>query len=97
MRTSNNAAPTERLRGRAAVAQRKRRMQRTYGLCEDCQAKGLTKAAHVVDHIIPLAHGGSDEDENTRNLCHEHHQQRTAEQFGHKPKVKIGLDGWRVG
>lgn len=85
---------TERLRGRAAVEQRKRRLQRTNGLCERCQAKGLTKAANVVDHIVPLAKGGTDEDSNTRNLCHECHYEVGGEQFAHRIKPKIGKDGW---
>jgi 5-methylcytosine-specific restriction protein A len=86
----------ERKRGDAAVKQRKRRMERTKWLCEDCKAEGRYVPAKVVDHIKPLALGGSDEDSNTRNLCHSHHQIRTAEQFGHRKKVKIGVDGWPV-
>ena len=50
--------------------------------------------ADVVDHIIPLALGGKDTDDNTRNLCHTHHKQVTAKQFGHKQKQQIGSDGW---
>lgn len=50
----------ERLRGRAAVAQRIRRLRRTKGLCEDCQAEGRYVPARIVDHIVPLAHGGED-------------------------------------
>lgn len=46
-------------------------------------AKGRTELATVVDHVTPLALGGSDEDSNTRNLCDPHHKQVTAEQFGH--------------
>lgn len=88
---------TPRLRGRAGQAQRTRRLKRTQGLCEDCTTQGRTEVAHVVDHIIPLAKGGSDEDSNTRNLCHYHHALRTAEQFGHKAKVRIGADGWPQG
>jgi 5-methylcytosine-specific restriction protein A len=84
----------ERLRGRAAVEQRLRRLRRTSGLCQDCTTQGRVEVATVVDHIVPLAHGGSDRDENTRNLCKLHHAERTAEQFGHKPKVSIGVDGW---
>lgn len=44
-------------------------------------SRGLTRVADVVDHIIPLAMGGSDEDENTRNLCHPCHHEVTGEQF----------------
>jgi 5-methylcytosine-specific restriction protein A len=50
----------------------------------------------VVDHIKPLAHGGSDEDDNTRNLCGDCHDEVTAEQFGFKAKQKIGSDGWPI-
>ncbi len=38
--------------------------------------------ADVVDHIVPLAKGGLDVDENTRNLCDPCHVKVTAEQFG---------------
>ena len=91
--SSNNAQTTPRLRGRAAVEQRKRRLKRTNGLCERCLPK-LVRAATVVDHIKPLALGGSDEDGNTRNLCKPCHDEVTAEQFGHRLKQEIGRDGW---
>ena len=84
----------ERIRGRKGQEQRARRMQRTNGLCERCDARGKTKAASVVDHIVPLAHGGEDTDDNTRNLCKPCHNEVTAEQFGHRRKVAIGSDGW---
>lgn len=64
------------------MEQRDRRLQRTDYLCEMCQASGRITIATVVDHIIPLAHGGSDQDINTRNLCDDHHRHVTAEQFG---------------
>ena len=50
--------------------------------------------ATVVNHIIPLAHGGSDDDDNTENLCRPCDLEVTAEQFGHKRKQTIGVDGW---
>ena len=89
--------PAERLRGRLGVQQRNRRLQRTNYLCEMCQAEGRTTAATIVDHIKPLALGGEDIDENTRNLCHPCHTKRTAEQFGHRSCLSIGTDGWPVG
>ena len=84
----------ERLRGRQAVEQRKRRMLRTNWLCEWCRAKGRLTPATVVDHIVPLARGGTDDDSNTRNLCGIYHQDATAEQFGHPKRVRIGSSGW---
>lgn len=85
---------TERIRGRAGVRLRERRLRRTHGLCEDCLAQGKVNPATQVDHTVPLALGGTDDDENTRNLCDEHHQRRTAEQFGTRRKIAIGADGW---
>lgn len=83
----------ERLRGRAGQAQRLRRLKRTAGLCEHCHKAGRTRAATIVDHIKPLAHGGSDLDSNTRNLCDDHHREVTAEQFGHQvARGKRGVD-----
>jgi 5-methylcytosine-specific restriction protein A len=84
----------ERLRGRAAVAQRIRRLRRTKGLCELCLAKGRIEVATEVDHIKPLAKGGDDTDENTQNLCRDCHAEKTARDFGHKAKMRIGPSGW---
>ncbi len=84
---------TERLRGRAGQKQRQRRLSRTHGLCEMCTAEGRTKLATVVDHVKPLALGGRDIDNNTRNLCDEHHAIVTAQQFGHRAPIEgRGID-----
>jgi 5-methylcytosine-specific restriction protein A len=83
----------ERLRGRAAVTQRKRRLE-AEPVCRDCKEQGIIRPATVPDHIVPLAKGGSDEDSNIRCLCDEHHRDRTAEQFGNRKRQAIGLDGW---
>jgi 5-methylcytosine-specific restriction enzyme A len=82
-----------RLRGRRAVAQRQRRLE-AEPLCRDCRAEGVVRSATVPDHIVPLCKGGTDDDENIRCLCDEHHRKRTAEQFGHRYKQAIGADGW---
>jgi 5-methylcytosine-specific restriction protein A len=87
----------ERLRGRAGKAQRLRRLERTKGLCEDCQAEGRYIRAVEVDHVIPLSKGGLDVDSNTRNLCRPHHDQKTRKDFGFKRRrQEIGLNGWPV-
>lgn len=85
----------DRARGRRAVEQRKRRLE-AEPLCRDCIAASITppRLATVPDHIKPLALGGQDTDDNIRCLCAEHHQARTAEQFGFKQKQAIGKDGW---
>jgi 5-methylcytosine-specific restriction protein A len=88
---------TPRLRGRAGVAQRKRRLA-AQPLCVDCLAEDPPRitAATIVDHIIPLSKGGSDDDDNTRNLCDPHNLKRTAEQFGFRQRIEIGEDGWPI-
>lgn len=93
--------PVERLRGRAGQKQRQRRLARTNGLCERCLGEGRWKGkglgrvtlATVVNHIIPLAHGGSDEDENTENLCSgpgSCDEYVTAQQFDHQHQARLG-------
>lgn len=85
--------PTPRLRGRAAVEQRKRRLANE-PLCRDCAAKGRVTVATVPDHIVPLTKGGPDTDDNIRCLCAECHDARTAEQFGHRKVVGCDASGW---
>jgi 5-methylcytosine-specific restriction protein A len=91
-----HTGPDKRLRGRAGVAQRKRRLARTDGLCEMCEAEGLVTLATVVNHKVPLARGGEDIDSNTENLCARHDTEVTARQFGKAQPVQakgIGRDG----
>jgi 5-methylcytosine-specific restriction protein A len=85
----------ERIRGRLGVALRRQRLANE-PICRDCKDQGVKppRLAVVPDHIQPLALGGEDADDNIRCLCAEHHRDRTAEQFGHRPKPRIGADGW---
>jgi hypothetical protein len=66
-----------RLRGRAGVAQRQRRL-RAQPLCRHCDAKGVVRLATVPDHITPLGLGGADTEDNIQCLCDEHHALKTA-------------------
>ncbi len=86
----------KRIRGRKGVELREQRMARTNWLCEHCKAKGRVTVATVVNHKLPLAHGGEDIDENTENLCDECDEIETARVFGHKKRVTIGSDGWPI-
>ena len=83
----------ERLRGRRAVEQRQRRLQME-PLCRDCRAKGKITPATAPDHIVPLASGGSDDDSNVRCLCAPCHRGRTAEQFRHRRRIAVNIEGW---
>jgi 5-methylcytosine-specific restriction protein A len=84
----------KRIRGRKGVELRKRRMARTNWLCEHCLAAGRFTVARIVNHKLPLAHGGEDTTENTENLCISCDEAETARVFGRKVKVRIGPDGW---
>ncbi|RYG88029.1 MAG: hypothetical protein EON59_05695 [Alphaproteobacteria bacterium] len=76
--------PTERLRGRRAVAQRKRRVM-MHPLCADCAKEDVVKTTDEIDHVKPLAQGGSDTDDNVQGLCFHHHAIKTArEDHGHE-------------
>ena len=63
-------------------------------LCISCQAKGLVRLAEELDHIVPISKGGTNDDDNLQMLCKECHYHKTLDDLGHKPKPKIGLDGW---
>ena len=57
---------------------RKRILSRDKGLCQVCLAKGLYTPAKEVDHILPKAEGGSDDDANLQAICRPCHQVKTA-------------------
>ena len=61
-----------------------------------CEDEGIVEAATVVNHKVPLVQGGSDEDENTENLCARHDRIVTARQFGQAEPIEargIGRSG----
>ena len=57
-----------RVRGRQLQARRKALFARE-PLCRVCRAQGRVSAATIRDHVVPLAEGGSDEDDNVQPLC----------------------------
>lgn len=75
---------------------RLRILQRDKRLCRSCKRKGLTTVATQVDHIVPKARGGGDDETNLQSLCQPCHDLKTIEDAGGKPKLTTGADGWPV-
>jgi 5-methylcytosine-specific restriction protein A len=63
-----HSKPSSRLRGRAGVEDR-RRILAEEPLCRVCRGAGRVAASVVVDHVMPLSAGGSDERGNKQGLC----------------------------
>lgn len=76
---------TRHERGYGATWDKLRRqiLDRDKWLCLPCLAKGRTKPARSVDHIIPRSRGGTDDHANLQAICPDcHHAKTTAE--GHE-------------
>jgi 5-methylcytosine-specific restriction endonuclease McrA len=74
----------DRKRGSAGVKDRAKIKQRDCGLCQECKRCGCVTIGDVVDHIIPLWNGGSDEDDNKELLCNPCHDAKTAAEAGQR-------------
>lgn len=68
----------ERGYGTAWDKQRKRILERDCGLCQPCKRRGWLTQATMVDHIVPKAEGGSDDDTNLQSICGDCHGEKTA-------------------
>jgi 5-methylcytosine-specific restriction protein A len=66
-------------------------------LCVACEQAGKVSAAEEVDHVVPLAKGGADDDTNLQSLCRECHQAKTRRDNGWRERVEVGVDGWPTG
>lgn len=87
----------ERKTGRAGIRDRDRIKRRDNGLCQECARQGRLTVGHEVDHIIGIAKGGTDDDDNKELLCHDCHATKTATDAGKRPRLTIGLDGVPIG
>ena len=93
------AGTVERIRGRKLQRIRDDWFSR-HPLCVKCAEKNIYRAATQLDHIIALTNGGKDFDQddgkNRQGLCDDCHDKKTRQDLGHKPRVRIGADGWPV-
>lgn len=78
-----------RKRGRAAMVDRARIMQRDGGICQVCHKLPATQ----VDHIIPLFKGGKDTDDNKQCICDECHNHKTIIERGGKYNAGVAVSG----
>lgn len=69
-------AATVRTRGETWRHIRKAQLQRE-PLCRCCSAAGRVMLAVEVDHVRPLAEGGTDDPGNLQSLCHDCHVVKT--------------------
>lgn len=63
--------------GRKGVKDRDRIKRRDNGLCQHCLNEGRLTIGTQVDHIVPLAFGGSDTDDNKQLLCDACHKAKS--------------------
>lgn len=56
---------------------RRRILERDKGLCQPCLMTGRVTLARQVDHKVPKAEGGTDDDANLQAICVECHKLKT--------------------
>lgn len=59
---------------------RKRILSRDKGLCQPCLRNMRYRPAKQVDHIIPKAEGGIDDDDNLQAICVACHTEKTQQE-----------------
>lgn len=72
--------PSKRFMHRTPPGYRARRqkvMRRDNGLCQVCLAEGIHQSGTEVDHIVPIAFGGTDSMSNLQTICVPHHREKT--------------------
>ncbi len=72
------ALSSKRTRGAAWMAIRDKVFKRDCGICVECTRHGRITVATQVDHVKPLAMGGTDDLDNLESICHQCHSVKTA-------------------
>jgi 5-methylcytosine-specific restriction enzyme A len=57
--------------------------------CAECAKRQVPLPANEVDHILPKAQGGTDDESNLRAVNTECHKRLTIAQKGHKPAESL--------
>jgi len=89
-----------RLRGSRLQKRRLKKWTEAIGSCARCGTQTEYADPRVnprgfhLDHIAHLEKSKDDSEENTQVLCEPCHKIKTAQDFGHQVKVKVGIDGW---
>lgn len=71
-------------------------------LCRACASIGRVSLAHIADHIVNLASGGTGDMDNMQPLCIACHDDKTAREAAasqgrtYTPRRLIAEDGWPV-
>lgn len=91
-------APTaaKRVTGRRLQTMRERLFAEN-PLCVECERNGLVMLATQRDHVIPLAEGGTDDDDNVQGLCKPCHDAKSRQESArgrHGPVVVSMLPDW---
>lgn len=76
-RAWERTAPPKRLTGRPWRRLRDRILERDRHLCQQCLREARLTVAHEVDHIVPVAEGGTDAETNLEAICDQHHRAKT--------------------
>lgn len=64
-----------------------------------CRKCGRVTESGEVDHIVPVARGGTDDPSNLQYLCGGPggcHAEKTRQEMGQRQIVRVGPDGWPV-
>lgn len=85
----------ERVRGYGRLhRQRRNDLLRDQPLCAMCLAEGRRRAATVRDHIVPLAEGGDESEQNAQSLCRWCHARKSAAE--RRARKTCNADGKRA-
>ena len=83
--------PSARATKRRPLGQRRRaRLLAAEPLCRECRRQGRTTPAAEIDHIVPLASGGGDQDDNLQPLCRDCHWRKTATENMRRHRPGLG-------